>query len=104
MRLTQDLKSVTDANDQPTAGGKLLHRLHDGGKPRDRSRTQIVAIGKTARHDDRVAILQVSRLMPQHRSRLSRRVVYRVIAVMVAIGSGKHDHAEFHKKSLSATL
>ena len=55
----QNLKSIADSEHQPSAIGKFAHRFHYRREPRDRPRTQIVAVSKASGHDDGVAIFEI---------------------------------------------
>ena len=95
-RLAQDLKAVADAHHQAAIFRELRDRLHHRRKLRDGARPQIVAIGESARYEDGVAALKVLRGMPQIGHRLMRNRIDHVVGVMVAIGPGKDQNAEFH--------
>ena len=71
-RLAQDLEAVADAEDQPAAGGKVPHRLHDRREPRDGAAPQVVAVGEPARHDHEVGVAQARVLVPHVARRAAR--------------------------------
>src|SRR5205085_4527841 len=99
-RLAQDLEAVTDAENQSSTVGELLHRFHDGRKLGDRARAQVVPVGKPARHNDRVAIFEVMRFVPQECDWLFRYLLDSPVSVVITVRSGKDDDAEFHCCSL----
>jgi hypothetical protein len=75
---------------------ELPHRLHDRRKLRDGSRAQVIAEGKSSGHDDRVAILQIVRFMPQKRRLLLEHVLDCPESIVVAVRSRKNDDPKFH--------
>jgi hypothetical protein len=66
MRLAKNLKPVTDPPDKPTSIRKLSHGFHQGSKPSDGSRAQIVAVSKPARENHAISAAQIAILMPKH--------------------------------------
>ena len=64
-RLGQNLESIADAQHQPAAGRKTLHRLHHRREARNRARAQVVAVGKSARNQHRVHAVQILAVMPE---------------------------------------
>jgi len=60
----KDLKTVADAKDKPAGTSEPGDGTHHGRKSRDRPGAEIVAIGKTARKDDRIAARELGGLMP----------------------------------------
>ena len=96
-RLAQNLEAVADAHHQAARVGKAAYALHDRRKPRDGAGAQVIAIGKSARHQDRVAAFQVVRLMPQIRHRLAHHAAEHVVRIVVAVGTGKDQNAKFHE-------
>jgi hypothetical protein len=94
--LQQNLEPVTDAQNHSAALGEFLDRLHHRRKTRDRSRTQVIAISKTAWQDNGVTICEILRLMPNEFNGLVQNVPDGVKRVVVAIGPGENDDSEFH--------
>src|SRR5579883_3020580 len=101
--LAEDLEAVADADDQSSGFGKLCHRRHDGREFGDGAGAQIVSIGKAARHNDGIAILEIMRLMPQKGDRLLRNCVDYMVAVVVAVRPWEDKNAKFHR-TLSIAL
>jgi deoxyxylulose-5-phosphate synthase len=94
--LQQDLEAVADAQHQPALIRKPLHRLHHRRKPRDRPRTQVISIRKSAGEDDGVALMYVFGLMPDEFHRLLQDMADSVKRVVIAIGSRKDYDPKFH--------
>src|SRR5260370_26956713 len=92
----ENLEAIADAKYQSTAVGKLFYGIHHGGKARDRTGAEIVAIGKSAGQDDGVAICQVFRLVPDELDRFLEDVSDGVKRVVLAIGPGKNNDSKFH--------
>jgi len=71
-RFSKYLESVTDAEDQAARGGKTFDGLHHRGKPGNSAGSQVVAVGKSARNNNRIDSSQVFRIVPQKGYRLVR--------------------------------
>ena len=97
--LAQDLEAIADAEHQAAGAGKLLHRLHDRGEARDGAGAQVIAIGEAAGDQDGVAALEVFRGMPEIGHWLPSDCVDDVVGVVVAVGAGEDQNAEFHRPS-----
>src|SRR6266436_1743475 len=69
--LTQDLKTIANAQHQIAFCGKRFHRIHDGGKTGQRSSAQIVAVRKAAGNDQGIVTAQVRIAVPDKIDRLS---------------------------------
>ena len=82
---------------RPPRLGEPRNGLHYRRKARNRAGAQVVAIGKAARNQDRVAAFQVVRLMPQVGDGLPHDAAEHVVRVVVAVGAGKDQNAEFHR-------
>jgi hypothetical protein len=97
----KNLKSVADAENEPASGGEALNRAHHRGKTSDGAGAEIITVGKTARENDGINAGQILGLVPQHLDRLLEDATDRVPRVVIAIGPGKDDDAEFHERILS---
>src|SRR5258708_423997 len=95
-RLAQDLKAVADSQHQSSAVRKAPHRFHHGRELGNRASPQIVAVRKTSGDDDGVAVLQIMRLVPQESHRLPDNLLNGPESIVIAVGTGKDDDAEFH--------
>jgi hypothetical protein len=94
--LAQDLEAITDSDHQSAAFGEFLNRLHHGRELGYGAGAQVVAISKPAGDDDRVAVLQIMRIMPQECDRLPGHILDRPVRIMVTVGAGENDDAKFH--------
>src|SRR5438128_1776221 len=97
VRLAEDLETVADAPHEPAAIRKLSDLLHDRGKSRDRSRAEVVAVGKTAGQDDTVAAFEVGVLVPQVLELRTDDLVDNPTAVAVRPRAWKNNHAKLHE-------
>src|SRR5687767_1129833 len=70
-RLAKNLKTVTDPKHEPSAFGKLLHRIHHGRKTRECAGAKIIAVGKPSGNDDGVVGAEIRLPMPDEIDRLS---------------------------------
>src|SRR4029077_7651120 len=52
----KNLKAITNPKNEAAALRKMFHRLHPRGKPRKRPSAKIIAVRKTPRQNDRIAI------------------------------------------------
>src|SRR5438105_3443771 len=95
----QHLKSVADAEDKLSRGGKFFDRLHNGRKSCKCSGPKVIPIGKSAGNDNCVKFVKVSFLMPDKIYRLSHMLRNNMVRIMIAIGTGKYYYAEFHKNT-----
>src|SRR5205823_8092292 len=75
---------------------ELCHLVHDGRELSDGGGARVIAIGKAARDDDGITILQVVRLMPEHGGLLAGGGNGRVVTILIAVGAGKDDDAKLH--------
>jgi hypothetical protein len=98
--LTQNLKPVTNTQDETPAISKLLDGVHDGREPSKSARAEVVSIGKPTRDDDRVVRTQIGVAVPDEVDRLPYLFGNDVICVVIAIGSWKNYDAEFHVLNL----
>jgi hypothetical protein len=67
----QNLKTVADTENEFSLRRKFFDRLHHGRKTRQRTGSQIIAVGKTARNDDGVITAQIRFLVPHKINRLT---------------------------------
>ena len=98
----KDLKAVADAENQAAGGSELLDRLHNGSEVSDGAGAEVVAVGEAAGNNDGIAVFEVFGLMPQEGGRLTGNFGDSVVSVVIAIGSGKDEDAEFHGSRLAA--
>src|SRR5687768_1628946 len=101
--LLQNLEPVADAEHGLAGLGKCLNGRHDGRKTRDGSRAEIVAVGKPSRQNHDVGIADGRVLVPDKLAVLTKHVFGGVVGVVIAVGSGEHDHREFHERSALAS-
>ena len=95
-RLAENLEAVADAQDRPAGSGEVADGGHHRGKPGDRAGAQVVAVRKAARQHDDVGAVEARLLVPDELRLLPEHVLRGVIRVVIAVGSGKNDDAEFH--------
>src|SRR5215471_15525408 len=93
-RLAQNLEAVADAENQSAVGGELAHRLHYLGELSDRACAQVIAVSESARNDDRVATLQVGRVVPKESHWLLGDMLNRPVRVVVTVRTGENNDAE----------
>ncbi len=62
--LAEHLEAVADAEHRHPGVGELGHRAHRRREAGDRARSQVVAVGEAAGHDDRVEVGEVGLLVP----------------------------------------
>src|ERR1700730_16853823 len=55
-RFQKNLEAITNPKDESTALCKFLHRLHHRRKPCKRASAKIIAVSKTTRQNDAIAI------------------------------------------------
>src|SRR6185312_9300752 len=92
----KNLKSVTDSKHESATVRKLAHRFHHRRKSRNRSRSQVITIREAAGDNDRVAVLQIVRFMPQKSYRLLNDMLDRPESIVVAVGTRENDDAKLH--------
>jgi hypothetical protein len=92
----KDLESIADAEDDAAGTREFFHTAHDGRKTRDGSAAKIVTVGESAGEDDGVRAGEISGLMPDKFGLLAEHVMSDVERVIITIGAGKNDNAEFH--------
>ena len=100
--LKQDLKTIADAQHQPAALGELFDRTQDRRVAGEGAGAEVVAIGEAAGQHDGVEVVDLGGLVPDPFGGLAEHAGEDVEGVVVAIGTGKNDHAEFHGRYHSA--
>ena len=98
-RLEQHLKAIADAQHRSAALGKLPDRRHDRRETRHRAGAQVVAMGEPAWQNHHVGALQAGVFVPHELSGLPEHMGRRVIRIVIAVGAGKDDDAEFHQST-----
>ena len=96
----ENLKTVADAENQPAGTRKSIDCLHHGRKSCNGAGTQIIAVSKATRKNNRVEARDFLGLVPDEFNRLADDRADCVVSVVVAIRAGKLDHAELHKPIL----
>src|SRR6266511_2596481 len=96
--LGEDLESVADAENESAAGGVTPDRLHDRSEFRERAGAEIVAIREPAGDDDAVDAFEVGVFVPEHFRFRAEEVARDVERVVIAVGTGQNDDAEFHSR------
>jgi len=92
----EDLEAVADAENRTAGRGEFADGLHDGRKLGDGAATEVIAIGEAAGEDDGVHVVERCGVMPDEFGRLREIVSDRKKSVVVAVASGKNNHAKFH--------
>src|SRR6185437_3066190 len=101
-RLGQHLEAVANADHRHSARRCLLDYPHHRRTCGHRAGTQIVAVGKAARHADEVeAIRQLAFLVPHHRRLTTSHQLQCDGEIAVAVGSWKDDNGGVHSKAPS---
>ena len=93
----KDLKAVADAEDETAGAREAVDGAHHRRKAGDGASAEVVAEREAAGEDDGVESGNVFRLVPDEVHRLTHNRSNRVIGVMVAIGTRKLHHSEFHQ-------
>src|SRR5438309_8490473 len=103
-RLAEDLEPVADAPDEAAAVGKLADLLHHRREPGDGTRSQVVAVRKTAGQDHAVATFQISIFVPEVGQFRSDNLVDDPAAVPVGPRAGKNydSRSEEHTSELQS--
>jgi hypothetical protein len=102
--LTQNLEAIADAENQPAAIRELADRFHDWRKFRDRPSPEIVAKSESSGDNNGVTVLQVMRIMPEESDGLFRNVRDSPVGIVIAVGTGENNDAEFHRKPFPKTI
>ena len=95
-RLAENLEAVADTQHQPAVCRKAAYLLHNGRKFCYRTSPQVVAISKSTGDDNGIAVFKVMAGVPKESDGLPGRRLDRIVSVVIAIGSGKDEYAEFH--------
>src|SRR5262245_17475309 len=82
-RLTKDLKSVAEADDQTPGPSKLVHRLHDRTESSNGTCSQIITVAESARDNDGVGITQGGLLVPEQACPVPEHVAQNMDGVLV---------------------
>jgi len=77
--------------------------VHDGRKTRDGSGAEVITECETAGKNDDIRAGKIGGLMPDEFSLLAEYVMRYVKSVIIAIGAGENDNAEFHSLTLNWT-
>jgi hypothetical protein len=97
----ENLETVADSEDEPAAIGKAAHGFHDRREFCDCAGAQVIAESKPSGNDDGIGILQVMRFVPEESNRLFGYLLNGPERVVIAVGAGKDDDAEFHGMGLA---
>src|SRR5258708_11724520 len=97
--LAQDLKAIADSQYQSPTLGKPAHRLHYWRKFRNRAGSQVIPKSEPSRNNDRIAILQIVRFMPQESNWLFGYLLQGPEGVVITVRTGKDDDSKFHRMS-----
>src|SRR5207253_4462765 len=92
----EHLKAVADAEHQATRRGVTPDRLHDRSELRQRAGAQIIAVREAAGDDYAVNAFEIRLLVPKHFRLGAEEIARDVQRVVIAIGTGEDDDAEFH--------
>ncbi len=92
----EDLEAVADAEDETAGGGEFVDGVHDGGEVGDGAAAEVVAIGEAAGENDGIDAAKRGGVVPDEFRGLREIVGDRVLSIVVAVASGKDDHAKFH--------
>jgi hypothetical protein len=92
----KDLKSIADAENDAACAREFFNAAHDGRKTRDGSGAEIITEGESAGKNNGVRVGEIGGLMPDKFGLLAEHVMGDVERVIITIGAGKNDNAEFH--------
>jgi len=92
----EDLEAVADAEDEAARAGEAVDRFHHGGEAGDGAGAEVVAESEAAGEDDDVGVCEIFGLVPDEFDGLREDGGDGVEGVVVAIGAGETDYAEFH--------
>ena len=93
----ENLEAVADADDQLARVRRRLHGGHHRRKPRDGPRAQVIAVRKTAGHDDGVETVERTFLVPDVFGVEAHVVAQGVETILVAVRAGEAEDGEFHR-------
>src|SRR3954471_7398380 len=95
--LAQNLEAVADSKDGSALSRKVLHLLHDGAEPRNRSGAEIIPIAETTWNDHSIGPTQGCFLMPHQSSRMAHHISQDVHSVLVTIRGRKLENGKIHE-------
>jgi hypothetical protein len=90
------LKSIADAEDDAACARKFFNATHDGRKTGDGAGAEVITEGESAGKNYCVRACEIGGLMPDKFGLLAEHVMGDVESVIITIGAGKNDNAEFH--------
>src|SRR5262249_18609521 len=103
-RLGEDLEAIADADDRTAVGGELADGLHDRAEPGDGARSQVVAVGEAAGHDDGVDAVDRAVAVPEQPG-VGAEVAHDLEHVELAVRPGEqHDPDRGHAGTTSANV
>jgi len=92
----KDLESIANSEDDAAAAREFFDAAHNGRKTGDGSGSKIVTESESTGNDDDVRASEIFGLMPDKFGLLAEHVMSDVERVIITIGAGKNDNAEFH--------
>lgn len=93
----ENLKTVADAQNQAAGTREPVDRFHNWRKPRNRTRSKIIAECKASRKNNRVEAGNFFGLVPDEFNRLADDQADCVVGVVVAIRAGELNDPKFHR-------
>ena len=94
----QDLKAVTNTQDEPAVRREALDCLHHRGEASDSPAAQVVSVRKPARQYHGIDISQFLGIVPNKLCLMAEVLRHSVKSVVIAVASGEDDNADFHGK------
>ena len=95
-RLAEDLEAIAHTEDESAPARVGHHLIHDGRETRDGSTAEIVSVAEATGQDHQVDPLEVAVLVPEPLDVEPEFRAEGVFHVVVAIGPGEGDDADFH--------
>ena len=92
----KNLKSIADSEDNAAGAREFFDATHDGRKTRDGSAAKVITVSESAGKNYGVGAAKIGGLMPDKFGLLAEHVMRDVECVIITIGAGKNDNAEFH--------
>ncbi len=92
----QDLKAVADADHRRALVGTRFDFAHDRRFRGHGTATQVITVGKAARHGDQINAGQFRVAMPVHDNLTTGDVGQRNLDITITVGTGKDDDSGFH--------
>jgi len=92
----EDLETVADAEDEAAGAGEAVNGFHYRGEAGDGAGAEVVAESEAAGEDDDVGGGEIFGLVPDEFDGLVEDRGDGVEGVVVAVGAGETDYAEFH--------